>query len=49
MTHDQRLDDVTIGEIDGIPFRISPRYRGNLTGDERLGLIASSAHLLARR
>lgn len=46
MTHDPRLDDIEIGELDGIPFRISPRYRGTLTETERLGMIASSVRFL---
>jgi hypothetical protein len=46
MTHDPRLDDVEIGELDGLPFRVSPKYRGTLTEDERLGMIASSVRYL---
>ncbi len=47
MTANRRaLDDVEIGEIDGIPFRVSPRYRGTLSEDDRLGLIASAIRFL---
>jgi hypothetical protein len=46
MTHDPRLDDVEIGELDGSPFRVTPRYRGNLTEADRLGLIASAIRFL---
>ena len=46
MTHDSRLDDVEIGDLDGLPFRVTPRYRGDLSEDDRLGLIASAIRFL---
>ncbi|MDQ1455186.1 MAG: hypothetical protein QOH28_806 [Actinomycetota bacterium] len=46
MTYDSRIDAVTIVELYGMPFRVSPKYRGQLTEDERVGLIASSVRNL---